>query len=89
KDHNGWADDDPQYLARKKTLIEDYVVKHKCKYYYELEDTMGTRDKSTRLSSANSANALDPDKYLDCLGLSKQSGLSPKDTSPSDDRSDT
>ncbi|KAH9817442.1 hypothetical protein DFH28DRAFT_1124079 [Melampsora americana] len=80
KDANGWADDDPQYLAKKKSLIEDYVVKHKCKYYYELEDTMGTRDKSTRLSSANSANALDPNESLDCLGLSKQSNVSPNDT---------
>ncbi|KAH9820379.1 hypothetical protein DFH28DRAFT_835462, partial [Melampsora americana] len=69
KDANGWADDDPQYLAEKKSMIEDYVVKHKFKYYYELEDTMGTRDKSTHLSSANSVNALDPNKSLDCLGL--------------------
>ncbi|KAH9815489.1 hypothetical protein DFH28DRAFT_855662, partial [Melampsora americana] len=62
-------DDDPQYLARKKSLIEDYVVEHKCKYYYELEETMGTCDKSTRLSSANSVKALDANKSLDCLGL--------------------
>ncbi|KAH9807194.1 hypothetical protein DFH28DRAFT_1140014 [Melampsora americana] len=55
KEKNGWADNNPEYLNRKKSLIEDYVVNHKCKYYYAIEHILGSRDKGTRLDSASSA----------------------------------
>lgn len=36
---------------------------------------MGTRDKSTRISSANSVNQSHPDESLDCLGLTAKDSL--------------
>ncbi|KAH9822194.1 hypothetical protein DFH28DRAFT_947898 [Melampsora americana] len=55
KKKEGWSDDNPEYLERKKSLIEDYIIKHQCNYYYQLEQIMDTRDKASQLDGASSA----------------------------------
>ncbi|KAH9809394.1 hypothetical protein DFH28DRAFT_1133629 [Melampsora americana] len=72
KAKNNWTDDDPEYLNRKKRLIEDFVINKKCRYYYQVEHVLGTRDKATRLDAANSADPKSAEAYLDCLGLSSR-----------------
>ncbi|KAH9808398.1 hypothetical protein DFH28DRAFT_909840 [Melampsora americana] len=47
KQKEGWSDDNPEYVKRKNSLIEDYVINHRCKYYYQIEHILGTRDKAT------------------------------------------
>ncbi|KAH9808442.1 hypothetical protein DFH28DRAFT_1069695 [Melampsora americana] len=72
KEKEGWSDDDPEYLKRKKSLIEDYVINHCCKYYYQIEHILGTRDKATRLDGATSAAPNPAGASLDCLRVSSK-----------------
>ncbi|KAH9824999.1 hypothetical protein DFH28DRAFT_878653 [Melampsora americana] len=67
-----WTDDDPEYLNRKKRLIEDFVINKKCQYYYQVEHVLGTRDKATWLDAANSADPKSAEASLECLGLSSR-----------------
>ncbi|KAH9818277.1 hypothetical protein DFH28DRAFT_888110 [Melampsora americana] len=70
KEKNGWEDEDPAYVARKKVLVDSYI-EARCKYYWQLEPVMGQRDKATRLASVNSAHRDNPNDSLDCLGLTE------------------
>ncbi|KAH9809798.1 hypothetical protein DFH28DRAFT_1186310, partial [Melampsora americana] len=70
KQENGWEDEDPAYVARKKVLVDSYI-EARCRYYWQLEPVMGQRDKATRLSSVNSAHPDNPDNSLECLGLTE------------------
>ncbi|KAH9816166.1 hypothetical protein DFH28DRAFT_217583 [Melampsora americana] len=70
KEKNGWEDEDPAYVARKKLLVDSYI-EARCKYYWQLEPVMGQRDKATRLASVNSAQRDNPNDSLACLGLTE------------------
>ncbi|KAH9814786.1 hypothetical protein DFH28DRAFT_893698 [Melampsora americana] len=70
KEKNGWEDEDPAYVARKKVSVDSYI-EARCKYYWQLEPVMGQRDKATRLASVNSAHRDNPNDSLDCLGLTE------------------
>ncbi|KAH9812488.1 hypothetical protein DFH28DRAFT_1129791 [Melampsora americana] len=67
---NGWQDEDPAYVARKKVLVDSYI-EARCEYYWQLEPVMGQQDKATRLASVNSADRDNPNNSLECWGLTE------------------